>query len=488
MDTLAIELESLLVILVVSYLAPYIANLIPGRPVPEAVFLVFAGTLLGPNGIDVISTKLDSIQLLSQLGCAFLFLMAGYEINVKQVAGPMGRHASLTWVLSLAIAILVVTVLPLEGASDTGRLAFALAMTTTAYGTLAPIMRDREIEGTPVGNAVSVYGATGEVLPVLAMGILLSTTAKWTAVLSIAVYLLLCLLVLRRSQKVKARRSRTVLFLRDNAENASQAPVRATILLLVFLIFVAHDLSIDIVVGAFAAGFILRALKPEGDHLLEGKLDAIAFGFLVPIFFIESGTAIDLTAVADNPALFIGFIGLLLLVRAVPVFLSPRFWPESKMLSVMESFSASMYCSMALPVIVAVTSVAVEVGAMSESMASVLVTGGAFTVLAVPLITSLTRNIETAHPVQAIHRIVEGSENASTVLREHRESHHDARRAFLKARKAERAQGRALSSADWFAVGHLRQAQVAAEAAAKNAAATGDATGDARGDSDQQNE
>ena len=56
--------------------------------------------------------------------------------------------------------------------------------------------------------------------------------------------------------------------------------------------------SLDVILGAFAAGFILRRLMPEGDERLEIKLDGIAFGFLIPIFFITSGMAIDVSAVA----------------------------------------------------------------------------------------------------------------------------------------------------------------------------------------------
>lgn len=452
MDALTLGLESLLVIAIVAYLAPFIASLIPGRPVPEAVFLVFAGALLGPHGVQFIDASLDSIQLLSQLGCAFLFLMAGYEIEVKKVTGPMGRHASMTWAFSLVIAILIVPLLPLGDTTSVGRLAFALAMTTTAYGTLAPIMRDRNLDGTPVGDAVTVYGATGEVLPVLAMGLLLSTRGTLASFISIIVYVLLCLFVLHRTKRAKEKGSRTVAFIGANEGTGAQSTVRITVLLLVFLVAMANDMHLDIVVGAFAAGFILRALIPDGNELLEGKLEAISFGFLVPLFFIVSGTTIDLAAVGQNPGLFVVFIGLLLLVRALPVFVSLRMWPESKGLSTMQRFSSSMYCSMALPVIVAVTSVAVEAGAMTETMASVLVTGGAFTVLAVPLITSVTRRIEAAHPVRALSEIADGTADVSSVVQAHRLEHEDAMNEFREARMVAHEDGQRLSSADYLAM------------------------------------
>lgn len=455
MGTAGTALASLFFIVIISFVAPYVASLIPGRPVPETVFLVFAGTLFGPYGLGLIHPSLDSIQLLSQLGCAFLFLMAGYEINVSKLTGPMGRHASLVWAISLAIALGIVQLLPLRGATgEIGRLAFAIAMTTTAFGTLAPIMRDRALEGTAVGDAVVAYGATGEVLPVVAMGILLSTRGTWVSIASLVIFALVCLDVLRRTRRAKARGAKIVSFIRDNAETGSQAMVRAVVLLLILLVFLAHVVQLDIVLGAFAAGFILRAIVPDGDHLLEKKLDALSFGFLVPLFFVVSGTQIDVTAVAESPVLFVGFIFLLLLVRALPVFISLRVWPESRDLSVMECFSTSMYCSMALPVIVAVTGSAVDAGAMSESMASVLVTAGAFTVLAVPLITSLTRHIEAVHPVQAVKEIAHHTSDLGEVMHTHRLSHSVSAEEFRRARAKARSDGRRLSSADFLATRH----------------------------------
>lgn len=454
MDAIGSGLQSLLVIVVIAYVAPYVASLIPGKPIPEAVFLVFAGALLGPHGLPLIDSSLDSIDLLSQLGCAFLFLMAGYEIDVKQVAGPMGKHASLTWVFSLVIALVIVPFLPLGDTDQLGRWAFALAMTTTAYGTLAPIMRDRGLDGTPVGKAVTVYGATGEVLPVLAMGILLSTRGTWLSIASIGVYLLVCLAVLWRTKRMKSSGSGVTRFIGANQGTGAQATVRASVLLLVFLVAMANDLHLDIVVGAFAAGFILRALIPQGNLLLESKLEALSFGFFVPLFFVVSGTSIDLAAVGENPLLFVGFIVLLLLVRAVPVYISLRTCSESRGLTFSEKFSAAMYCMMALPVIVAVTSVAVNAGAMTENMASVLVTGGAFTVIAVPVITALTRTVESIHPVAAVQEVAAGQGSASVVWHRHLVERRHAEAGFHEARQVANAEGHHLSSADYLAMGN----------------------------------
>lgn len=448
---MTVELYTLSVIALVALLAPYVASLIPGRPVPETVFVVFAGAILGPNTADVVFSNVDAVELLSELGLAFLFLLAGYEIDLDQVKGPTGRHACASWAVSLAIALAVTPLLPLDGLSGKGNVAFAIAMTTTAFGTLAPILRERGLTETPVGRAVSAYGATGEVLPVLAMAILLSSHSKLVTALILVVFALACLVAWRLPLRARRVGSRLYRFLVSNASSSSQTSVRAVVLLLVFLVAVPSLFGLDIVLGAFAAGFILRSLIPEGDHDLESKLDGIAFGFLIPVFFFVSGTKIDLHAVTADPALFVGFMVLLLLVRAVPVFVSLCVGRETRQLDWRERITTALYCSCALPIIVAVTSVAQASGDMTSDMASVLVAAGACTVFVVPFVTSLIRRADAAHPLVAAREIATTPSAARDIMREHRDAKLEAYAAYRTLRQDAHAHGRTLSSADYLA-------------------------------------
>ncbi|MCH4181205.1 MAG: cation:proton antiporter [Atopobiaceae bacterium] len=455
---MAAQLLDLALILLVCLACPYLASLIPGRPVPEVVFLVFAGAILGPMGVGIVSTDAPSIQMLSQLGMAFLFLMAGYELDPQQLTGPMGRHACLAWAVSLAAALLITPFLPLSGLTDVGTLAFAIAMTTTAYGTLAPIMRDRALTGTPVGEAVTVYGAIGELLPVIAMAFLLSSRSWWLTAVILGAFLLICLRIAKMPDRARRTGSKVLAFLRDNAETVSQATVRVTVALLVTLVAISALFDLDVVLGAFAAGFILRHAAPEGDHVLETKLDAIAYGFLVPVFFFVSGASVDLTAAFANPLLLVGFMGLLLLVRALPVGISLRLCPETRGLTVAERLSCSIYCSMALPLIVAITSVATESGAMSDDMASVLVMAGACTVLVVPVVTSLFRVVSSAHPVEAMGQIAHEPSHMTTILHDHVHSAHTTSEVFHRLRDEADQGGTSLSSTDFLAHASARRA------------------------------
>ena len=446
------QLLSLSVTMLVAALAPFVASLVPGRAIPEVVFLVFAGALLGPYGADVIRTSGGALSLVSELGMAFLFLMAGYEIKPSELVGTMGRHASICWGISLAAAIALVSLTGFSRFTGMAGIAFAIMLTTTAYGTLAPIMRARDLPNTSVGRAVTAYGATGEVLPVIAVALMLSTRSLLVTVIVLVVFMLVCVRIAHLSTSTARIGARFRDFVRSSAGATTQTPLRLVVLLLVFLLFLAEVAGFDSVLGAFAAGFVLRVFFPDGSDELETRLEAIGNGFLIPAFFVISGAGIDLSAALADPGLLFLFIGLLIAVRGVSVAVSLRVNPETRMMEPQERFVTTAYCVMALPLVVAITQIVVDAGAMTSQDASVLVTAGAITVLVVPVLTSLVRVTAPAHPVHALSSIVSGEESANEALERQRRAMQTSRRRFEAARARRRRDlGRTLSSAEYIA-------------------------------------
>lgn len=446
------QLLSLSVTMLVAALAPFVASLVPGRAIPEVVFLVFAGALLGPYGADVIRTSGGALSLVSELGMAFLFLMAGYEIKPSELVGTMGRHASICWGISLAAAIALVSLTGFSRFTGMAGIAFAIMLTTTAYGTLAPIMRARDLTNTSVGRAVTAYGATGEVLPVIAVALMLSTRSLLVTVIVLVVFMLVCVRIAHLSTSTARIGARFRDFVRSSAGATTQTPLRLVVLLLVFLLFLAEVAGFDSVLGAFAAGFVLRVFFPDGSDELETRLEAIGNGFLIPAFFVMSGAGIDLSAALADPGLLFLFIGLLIAVRGVSVAVSLRVNPETRMMEPQERFVTTAYCVMALPLVVAITQIVVDAGAMTSQDASILVTAGAITVLVVPVLTSLVRVTAPAHPVHALSSIVSGEESANEALERQRRAMQTSRRRFEAARARRRRDlGRTLSSAEYIA-------------------------------------
>ena len=438
--------------MLVAALAPFVASVVPGRAIPEVVFLVFAGALLGPYGVDVIRSSGGALSLISELGMAFLFLQAGYEIRPAELVGPMGKHASICWGASMVAAIALVSLTGFSRFTGMAGVAFAIMLTTTAYGTLAPIMRARDLTNTPVGRAVTAYGATGEVLPVIAVALLLSTRSLLVTVAVLVAFLFVCVRIARLSTSTARIGARFRDFVRSSAGASTQTPLRLVVLLLVFLVFLAEVAGFDAVLGAFAAGFVLRVFSPDGNRELEERIEAIGNGFLIPAFFVISGAGIDLSAAFSDPGLLFLFIGLLVAVRGVSVAISLHVNPETREMGSQERFVTTAYCVMALPLVVAITRIVVDAGAMTTEDASVLVTAGAVTVLVIPILTSLVRVAAPAHPVHALTSIVSGKESADEALARQRRALQTSRRRFEAAKARRRRElGRGLSSAEFIA-------------------------------------
>ncbi|RVW05395.1 cation:proton antiporter [Rhodococcus xishaensis] len=374
---------SLFWIAVAAALAPLIAGSVRRWPIPEIVLLLTFGIVIGPHALDLASVG-SEIELLRELGLGMLFLLAGYEIDRNELAGRAGRRAAVTWLVSLALAFAVVVAFGAVGLINS-EIAVAIALTSTALSALLPILKDRGLVDTPVGRAVLNHGAIGEIGPVIAMAVLLGTRSAVLSSVVLAAFAVVAVVVALLPARVREG-SWMLTLVQRGSETTGQTTVRLVMLLLITLIAVAAVFNLDIILGAFAAGFILRRAVPRGNKQLETKLDGIGFGLLIPIFFITSGMAIDVSAVVSAPGILLAFLGLLLLVRGLPVFVASRYdrGPAGANLDAGEPLQVALYATTGLPLIVAVTDVAVSAGRMSNASASILVTAGAITVLVLP--------------------------------------------------------------------------------------------------------
>ncbi|MGW5337517.1 cation:proton antiporter [Rhodococcus pyridinivorans] len=388
---------SLFWIAVAAVLAPLIAGAVPRRLVPEVVLLLVAGVLIGPYAFDLAETG-SEIGILRELGLGMLFLLAGYEIDPAELRGRGGRRAMLTWCVCMLLALGTVAALGAVGQVH-AEIAVAIALTSTALGTLLPILADRGLVATPLGRSVLNHGAFGELLPVVAMATLLGARGALGSLIVLLAFAVVAVAVAVLPTWILREGSRFTQFVRLGSDTTAQIPVRLTMLLLVGLIAVAAVFDLDIILGAFAAGFILRRTIPAGDERLEKKLDGLGYGFLIPIFFVTSGMAIDVGAVVSAPGILLAFLGLLVLVRGVPVFVASRLERDetgNRMFGTSEQVQIALYSTTGLPLIVAVTGVAVSADQMTNASASILVAAGAVTVLVLPMLAGLLH-----HPAAA---------------------------------------------------------------------------------------
>ena len=368
--------------------APVLAALVPRRLISEVVLLLGLGVLIGPGGLGLAAVG-EGLEALRQLGLGMLFLLAGYEIELKELTGHGGRRALVTWLICCALALGLVV--GLTGAVH-AEIAVAIALVSTALGTLLPILRDNGQLNTKLGSAVINHGAFGELCPIIAMALLLSSRGTLASIGVLTIFTVVAVIFTLPSARLRPG-SRMHQLIVGSSETTAQITVRLVLLLLISLGGLAIAFDLDVVLGAFAAGFVLRRALPDGDESLEHKLEGLAFGLLIPIFFITSGMTIDPAAIAANPLGLLIFVLAILVIRGGPIYLSSRTERDphtrERVFSGVQSTQIALYGATGLPIIVAVTAVAVKSEHMSSSNASLLVAGGAITVLLLPMTAAL---------------------------------------------------------------------------------------------------
>ena len=366
-----------------------------GKRVPAVVLLIGAGILVGPHWLGLASTE-GGVGLLKQLGLGMLFLLAGYEINPAMIRSREGRTSATTWLVCMGLSFAGACAL-LHPHNTSTAVVLAIAFTSTAVGTLMPIMKQQQVLHTPVGRSLLVHGAIGEIFPIFAMALLLSARSTWVTAIVLAAFFVVALVVAAIPRTVRFLLPWTARAMVLNAGATNQTVMRLVLWMLGVLMAVAAVFELDVVLGAFAAGFILRRLVPEKfGEAVEQRLDIVGYSLLIPVFFVCSGMTIDPQAVVDKPWLLCILVPLIYVVRGLPVLIRELFFTTgSQLTNVREKIQLSLYAATALPIIAAVTEVAVESQLLSEENASLLVAAGSVTVLIFPFIANMIQPAET---------------------------------------------------------------------------------------------
>jgi Kef-type K+ transport system membrane component KefB len=377
----SVDTGALLIVAVVAAAAPFVVDLPLHVRVPVVVVEILLGIIVGPQVLDL-THQTTLIEFLGQFGLAFLFFMAGLEIDFPRIRGRPVQLATFGWLLSAALGFAVAGVLHITGVVIS-ELLVGVALCTTALGTLMPILRDTGVLRTNFGGYVVAAGALGEFGPIVLFSVLLTQDADRAVV----VVLLIVFTVLSIAAAIAGARlpERTFHRIGRTMHSTGQLPMRLALLIMLGLVYLAREFGLDLILGAFAAGIIVGlASRHEEAEPLKIKLEGMGFGFLIPIFFIASGLTFDLDAVLTSEGGLVRvplFLALFLLCRGLPALLLYRSALDRSTRAALAFFSAT-----GLPIIVAVTQIGVQTGRMRSETAAALVAAGMISVFVYPLI------------------------------------------------------------------------------------------------------
>jgi Kef-type K+ transport system membrane component KefB len=349
--------------------------------IPEVVIQIIFGILLGPFVLDIAHPN-DIVTALSDFGLTYLMFLAGTELDLSTMRrGHLGRAAG-SWGTSLVLALAVGVVLRATGLV-LDHVVVALCLTTTALGTLLPILHDAEVLHTPIGPSMLSVGAIGEFGPIVAVAVLLTNRDPRLTFLLLALFVAVAVTAALLATQVHP--PRFIALMRKHLYSTAQLPVRISVLLVLLLVYLADKLSLDVLLGAFAAGVVVRLfIQGEDSQPITSKLEAIGFGFLIPIFFIDSGIKFDLHALIHMPKVLLlvpMFTVIFLFTRGLPTWVFFR-----GVVTKVEARTLAVFSATGLPIIVVITTLGVSEHRMKPQNAAALVAAGMLSVLIYPLI------------------------------------------------------------------------------------------------------
>jgi Kef-type K+ transport system membrane component KefB len=379
---LGIDVGSFLVIVVTGAVAGTIAAVAAERRLllPAVVLELVLGIIVGPHVLRIGHVN-DFTQFVADLGLGMLFFFAGYEIDLRRISGTPVRLGAYGWALSLVIAYGIAAVLAAIGLVISP-LYTGSALATTAIGTLIPILSDAGELSTRFGTFLLAAGAVGEFGPILLLTLILTTQSELHNAL-----ILIAFVALAVSVAVLAVRSapRTIPIFERTMEASSQLVIRWIVVLVFALALLAAQLGLDLLLGGFAAGLITREmLRGHEVEVLESKMTAVGFGFFIPFFFVWSGMNLGLGALFSSPTGVVKlcvFLALFLVVRGAPALLLYR-----RVLGARERHALAFFSSTQLPLVLAITTVALADGHMRASTAAALVAAAVLSTLIYPLL------------------------------------------------------------------------------------------------------
>jgi Kef-type K+ transport system membrane component KefB len=378
---ISVDSESFLAVVVVAAVAAFAAGLIgPRLAVPVVVLEIVLGIVVGPELLGLAKPD-EFLEFFSSLGLGMLFFFAGYEIDFERIRGSPLMLAALGWLISLALAYSLGGLLALAGVV-LSLLFTGSALATTAIGTLIPILSDAGELRTRFGSYLLAAGAVGEFGPIVLITFVLSTQSPVDNALILAAFVVTA--VLSAVLAIRGVGRHWGLFERT-LETSGQPAIRVAVVAVFALATLAASLGLDLLLGGFVAGVIVRiALKGREVAVFESKLTAVGYGFFIPFFFVVSGVNFDLTALTEDPVRLLElplFLALFFVVRGGPALLLYR-----KQLDRQARLALAFFSATELPLVVAITTIAIDQGHMRPSTAASLVGAAILSTMIFPLV------------------------------------------------------------------------------------------------------
>jgi Kef-type K+ transport system membrane component KefB len=361
---------------------------------PIVVGEIIAGIIIGRSGFGWVQHHEVVLDLLAELGFVFLMFLSGMEIdfsslgllqgNQKSAKGPASplRLAGISFGLTLTLSTLIGFAFTRAGLASSPWM-IALILSTTSLGVVVPVLKEQGLSSGRFGQTLLISALIADFVTMLLITVVVAALSHGLTldILLIGLLFVAFFLVYYFGGMFFDRIKGVRRILEELSSATAQIKVRAAFTMMLIFVALAEMLGTEIILGAFLAGAIVSLLKRSEDEGLVHQLDAIGYGFFIPIFFIMVGVDFNLASLASSSSALL--LVPLLLLSAAAVKLLPALVFKTTF-SWKQTLAAGTLLSSRLSLIIAASAIGLRIGVINEPFNAAIILVAIITVVIAP--------------------------------------------------------------------------------------------------------
>ncbi|MDZ7844708.1 MAG: cation:proton antiporter [Anaerolineales bacterium] len=423
----------LLIVIFLAFLVPITLSRFKKFKIPIVVGEIIAGIIIGRSGFGWVEHHETILGLLAELGFVFLMFLSGMEIDFSSLGLTGGKqrtkgqpwnpiqmagvYFALTLFLSTTIGFGLVEINMVSSPW-----LISLILSTTSLGVIVPVLKEQGLSSGRYGQTLLISGLIADFVTMLLITVAVAALSEGLTldILLIGLLFVAFFTFYYFGEKLFNENSGVRRVLEELSSATAQIKVRASFTMMLIFVVLSEVLGTEVILGAFMAGAIISLLsKPEDEELFH-QLDAIGYGFFIPIFFIMVGVDFNLASLLESSqALLLVplLMGAALVVKMLPALIFRMGFSWRK------SISAGVLLSARLSLIIAASAIGLRLGVISDAINAAIILVAIITVIvSPPLFTRLVPKevLEEEPPI-----VIMGAGPIGLQVADYLHSHHD---------------------------------------------------------------
>lgn len=385
----------LLIVIFLAFLVPLIVSRIRRFRLPIVVGEILVGILIGVSGFGLVPNHDPFLDLLSEFGFVFLFFLAGTEIDFSSFlrASPSGEGEAsirsklfgilplsfIAFGLTLLLSFLASLWMLSQGYVENAWL-MALIFAPSALGIVVAVLKEESFSRTRLGQSLLTATLVADfgTLLLFTISVAIFSSGLTLEILLIGLLFVAFIFMYRFGNLFFNRFPPVRRAMEELSGATSQIKVRAAFTVLLIFVALAEFVGTEVVLGAFLAGAVVSLLATPADREAMHQLEAVGFGFFIPIFFIMIGVNFNIFALLETPPVtFLNIPEAFLLVPALfLISLAVKFIPALLFkihFGWRETIAIGALLSSRLSLIVAEAAIELELGLIDESVNAAII-------------------------------------------------------------------------------------------------------------------